>query len=78
MEVNLSEENNISAQAIKTIGHSDDSISIVFDDGCAFIGDLYSKELITDEDNKSKLSWLALEKRNAKSIYPAHGINYEC
>ncbi|MFZ5966451.1 MAG: MBL fold metallo-hydrolase [Bacillota bacterium] len=72
------EENNIPAQAIKTIGHSDDSISIIFDDGCAFIGDLYSKELVMDEDYKSKHSWLELEKRNARSIYPAHGIIYEC
>jgi glyoxylase-like metal-dependent hydrolase (beta-lactamase superfamily II) len=70
------EKNNIPAQAIKTIGHSDDSISIVFKDGCAFIGDLYSKDLIMEEDYKSKQSWNELEKLGVRKIYPAHGIIY--
>lgn len=45
-------ENNIPAQAIKTTGHSDDSISVVFQDGTAFIGDLYSPDLVMEDDDK--------------------------
>ena len=31
-------------------------------DGCAFVGDSYSKELITDEDDKSRHSLVELKK----------------
>lgn len=69
-------ENNIPAQAIKTAGHSDDSISVVFKDGTAFIGDLYSPDLVMDGDYKSKQSWHDLKLKGAKAIYPAHGSPY--
>lgn len=69
-------ENNIPAQAIRTLGHSDDSISIIFDDRHAFIGDLHSKELLMDDDYKSKQSWSELEKIKVEKIYPAHGYIY--
>lgn len=70
------DQNQIPGQAIKTVGHSEDSISIVMDDGSAFIGDLYMKELIMDEDVKSQESWNALEKAGVKRIYAAHGNGY--
>ncbi|WP_313292012.1 MBL fold metallo-hydrolase [Faecalispora jeddahensis] len=69
-------ENNIPAQAIKTPGHSDDSISVVFHDGTAFIGDLYSPALVMESDDKSKQSWNDLKLKGAKAIYPAHGNAY--
>lgn len=69
-------ENNIPAQAIKTTGHSDDSISVVFQDGTAFIGDLYSPALVMEGDDKSKQSWNDLILKGAKAIYPAHGNAY--
>lgn len=69
-------ENNIPAQAIKTTGHSDDSISVVFQDGTAFIGDLYSPDLVMEDDEKSKQSWHDLRQKGAKTIYPAHGNVY--
>jgi len=68
--------NNIPAQAIKTIGHSDDSISMVFKDGSAFIGDLYSQDLIMEDDYKSKQSWHDLKLKGAKVIFLAHGGDY--
>lgn len=69
-------EKNISAQVIKTTGHSDDSISVVFQDGTAFIGDLYSPDLVMEDDDKSKQSWKNLKLKGAKAIYPAHGNTY--
>lgn len=70
------QENNIPAQVIKTPGHSDDSISVVFQDGTAFIGDLYSPDLVMEDDDKSKQSWRELKRKGAKAIYPAHGNAY--
>lgn len=70
------EENNIPAQAIKTTGHSEDSISLLFQDGTAFTGDLYSPDLVMDDDEKSKQSWNDLKRKGAKVIYPAHGNVY--
>lgn len=69
-------ENNIPALAVKTVGHSDDSISVVFKDGTAFIGDLYPLELIMEGDDKSRQSWHDLKLKGAKTIYPAHGNPY--
>lgn len=69
-------ENNIPAQAIKTAGHSDDSISVLFQDGTAFIGDLYFPDLVMEGDEKSKQSWNELRQKGAKAIYPAHGNAY--
>lgn len=69
-------ESNIPALAIKTTGHSDDSISVVFKDGTAFIGDLYPPELVMEGDDKSRQSWHALKLKGAKIIYPAHGSPY--
>ena len=69
-------DNNIPAQIIKTIGHSDDSISVVFKDGSTFIGDLYSPDLVMEEDYKSKQSWSDLKLKGAKPIYPAPGNSY--
>jgi len=59
-------ENNIPAQAIKTTGHSDDSISVVFKDGMAFVRDLYSPELVMEDDEKSKKSWHDLRLKGEK------------
>jgi len=69
-------ENRIPAQAIRTTGHSDDSISVLFQDGTAFIGDLYSPALVMEGDVKSKQSWSDLKLKGARAIYPAHGHAY--
>ena len=65
-------ENHIPARAIKTPGHSDDSISLLFQDGSAVIGDLYPPDLIMEDDTLSQESWNALKRNGAKAIYPAH------
>lgn len=67
------EINHIPAQIIQTTGHSEDSISIVFSDGDAFVGDLYRQNLVMEDDFKSRESWELLKKSGAKRIYFAHG-----
>lgn len=67
------EINNIPARIIQTTEHSEDSISIVFNDGDAFIGDLYRQNLVMEDDFKSRESWELLKKSDVKRIYFAHG-----
>ncbi|MGX7351396.1 beta-lactamase [Enterococcus canis] len=66
-------DQGIPAQVIPTKGHSEDSISIVFKDGTAFVGDLYKKEWLTTEDYAGQASWQALAAAKATKIYHAHG-----
>lgn len=74
---------NISGKIIYTPGHTDDSISLLLDNGNCFVGDAasnmlqvmgtkYCVILITDLNQYYK-SWEKIIKENAKTIYPAHG-----
>jgi glyoxylase-like metal-dependent hydrolase (beta-lactamase superfamily II) len=64
----------IAGSIIPTPGHSDDSISIVLDDGIAFTGDLTPLELATDEQREAvTLSWNRLHEAGARTVYPGHG-----
>ena len=66
----------IAADLISTPVHSDDSVSLVIDDECVFIGDLPtfdpSKNDILLDD-----SWDLIKKYHVKTIYPGHGESYE-
>lgn len=64
----------IAGEILPTPGHSDDSVSLLLDDGSAFTGDLTPLELAWGEAGKVvKASWGLLKARGAKSIYPGHG-----
>lgn len=64
----------IGAELIHTPGHSDDSISLLLDDGCVFTGDLTPPGFATDEDAETVTrSWQTLRDRGARTIYPGHG-----
>ncbi len=67
----------IQAEIIATPGHSDDSITLITDDGAAFIGDLHPP-ILAGEENQHVLqsSWDAIRAHNGKHIYPGHGPNY--
>ena len=67
----------IQGEIIATPGHSDDSISLILDDGSAFTGDL-TPLLMAGEDNLLTLqkSWDAIRKHGAKRGYPGHGPIY--
>lgn len=59
---------------ISTPGHSDDSISLVLDEGSAFTGDLPPPTLVdTDTLDTVSQSWDRLRALKAKMIYPGHG-----
>lgn len=64
----------IAGEILYTPGHSDDSVSLVLDDGSAFTGDLTPLALAS-EANADALaaSWRRLRERGAKRIYPGHG-----
>jgi ribonuclease/clavin/mitogillin len=64
----------IRGEIIHTPGHSDDSVSLILDEGIAFTGDLpglaWARE---DSIHQVELSWKSLRALNVKTIYPGHG-----
>lgn len=68
----------LNGELISTPGHSDDSISLILDDCCAFVGDLPNPELSEAYDDLViDDSWDMIRKYNVKTIYPGHGKPYE-
>ncbi|NOU16359.1 MAG: MBL fold metallo-hydrolase [Bacteroidales bacterium] len=67
----------LQAQVISTPGHSDDSITLLFNSGEAFIGDLCADYLADDKDSINYKTWIKLKGANARIIYPSHGKVYE-
>jgi len=63
---------NVQGEMIRTIGHSDDSISFVSDIGEALIGDLSPINQIMSDDAKTIASWKALKDKGAKIVFPSH------
>jgi glyoxylase-like metal-dependent hydrolase (beta-lactamase superfamily II) len=61
-------------EIIHTPGHSDDSVSLVLDNGWAFTGDLTPPLAVTEENaSVVRRSWQALRERGVTSVYPGHG-----
>lgn len=67
------EELGIRGEVLHTPGHSDDSVSLLLDDGSAFTGDLTHPSMVGEHDVTVVASWQLLRNRGAKRIYPAHG-----
>jgi ribonuclease/clavin/mitogillin len=64
----------IPGEIVHTPGHSDDSVSLLLDDGSVFTGDLTHPRLIGYEDEAVvSASWRLLRERGATRVYPAHG-----
>jgi glyoxylase-like metal-dependent hydrolase (beta-lactamase superfamily II) len=74
---------NINGKVIVTPGHTDDSISLVLDDGSCFCGDAaanfpqfagtkYCVIIINDLEEYYR-SWVKILNENPRIIYPAHG-----
>lgn len=67
----------INGQIVLTPGHSEDSISLIVDGDCAFIGDLPLVDSASEEMNEEALeSWEIIKNANVKTVYPAHGEPY--
>jgi len=62
----------ISGEIIFTPGHSDDSVTLVLDEGEAFTGDL-GPLLDGGPDDETRRSWERIRALGAKTIYPGHG-----
>jgi glyoxylase-like metal-dependent hydrolase (beta-lactamase superfamily II) len=70
----LLERIGLSGEIVHTPGHSDDSISLLLDDGSAFTGDLTHPAFIGLEDAEGvAASWQSLQERGATRVYPGHG-----
>ncbi|QGU00817.1 hypothetical protein SYNTR_2223 [Candidatus Syntrophocurvum alkaliphilum] len=74
----------INAKVINTPGHTNGSLSIIFNDGRAIVGDLamnyplHSKfPIFAEEPDKVYESWKTLIEKGVKKIYPAHGNSFD-
>jgi len=64
----------IDGELIHTPGHSDDSVSLLLDDGSVFTGDLTHPALAEEKHiDVVTRSWQMLRDRGATTIYPGHG-----
>ena len=63
----------IEGEIIHTPGHSDDSVTLVLDEGFAFIGDLHPVFVLPEEDKTSRQSWDKIYQHKIVRIFPAHG-----
>lgn len=68
----------INGELISTPGHSDDSISLVIDDDCAFVGDLPTYSMLEAYDDiVIEDSWDLIQQYHVNTIYPGHGEAYK-
>jgi len=68
----------IGGEILHTPGHSDDSVSLLLDDGSVFTGDLTPPFLATEESAAQvAASWQLLRDHGAKRVYPGHAGIYE-
>ena len=64
----------IRGQILHTPGHSEDSVSLLLDNGSVFTGDLTAPQYIALEDPELVHgSWRLLRERGAARVYPGHG-----
>jgi glyoxylase-like metal-dependent hydrolase (beta-lactamase superfamily II) len=69
----LLERIGIPGEIVHTPGHSDDSVSLLLDDGSAFTGDLTHPPFVGENDAAVvSASWRLLRERGATRVYPAH------
>jgi glyoxylase-like metal-dependent hydrolase (beta-lactamase superfamily II) len=63
----------IAGEVIATPGHSQDSITLILDEGAAFTGDLPPRFLVSDDDTITNESWEKISRHKINRIFPAHG-----
>jgi len=64
----------IAGEIVHTPGHSDDSVSLVLDEGVAFTGDLPPPTFVDPSAMGTvQHSWDALRLLQVRAIYPGHG-----
>jgi glyoxylase-like metal-dependent hydrolase (beta-lactamase superfamily II) len=60
-------------EILPTPGHSEDSVTLILDEGLVFIGDLKPEFMLPEDDAVSHQSWKRIREHRVKRIYPAHG-----
>jgi glyoxylase-like metal-dependent hydrolase (beta-lactamase superfamily II) len=63
----------LAGEIIPTPGHSDDSVTLILDEGFAFTGDLHPRFILPEEDRISHESWDKIYQHKITRILPAHG-----
>lgn len=63
---------DLHGEILHTPGHSDDSVTLILDEGYAFTGDLHPA-FMGIEDEKTRASWELIHRRGVKRIFPGHG-----
>ncbi|HSA55470.1 MAG TPA: MBL fold metallo-hydrolase [Gemmatimonadaceae bacterium] len=64
----------IAGEILHTPGHSDDSVTLVLDNGAAFTGDLTAEWMVAEEDpDVVARSWQLLRDKGVTTIYGGHG-----
>lgn len=64
----------IAGEIVHTPGHSDDSVSLVLDNGAVFTGDLTHPSFVTEETAATVArSWQTLRESGATTVYAGHG-----
>jgi glyoxylase-like metal-dependent hydrolase (beta-lactamase superfamily II) len=59
-------------EILHTPGHSDDSVTLILDEGFAFTGDLHPA-FMSIEDAKTSESWHRIHRFQISRIFPGHG-----
>jgi glyoxylase-like metal-dependent hydrolase (beta-lactamase superfamily II) len=64
----------LAGEIVPTPGHSDDSVSLLLEDGSVFTGDLTPWPFVgTGEAELVAASWRLLREKGARRVYPGHG-----
>ncbi len=64
----------IQGEIIRTPGHSDDSVTLILDEGAAFTGDLTAPMVVSqDPTDPAYKSWESIRAKGVSTIYPGHG-----
>ncbi len=67
----------IQGEIISTPGHSEDSVTLVLDEGIAFTGDLTYLPFVPDDPTDlARQSWEKIRAKGVTTVYPAHGPVY--
>ena len=62
----------LNGEILHTPGHSDDSVTLILDEGFAFTGDLHPSFMEID-DPTTQASWGKIRQHKIKRIFPGHG-----
>jgi glyoxylase-like metal-dependent hydrolase (beta-lactamase superfamily II) len=64
----------VAGEILSTPGHSDDSVTLVLDEGAAFTGDLTPVSMVPpDPADLTYQSWQRLRALGVHTVYPGHG-----